>query len=202
MDQRNIIHRTTSFARLERKMKTKLAINLGIEKAKLLEIEQKKHQASLWSACSMQHEAISHTLIHIREQCDASREMQEREARLAYERLLKLEGLLLSEAKRDCCGSNEMVDFPQYPGQRSPDPFEIEICSGSRKNLGLVPALPEFEQCVFEYLEANKSLTNQRIRCIFNHSFFSNILRDRTNCDVLQNAFSTTPAIPRPSRFA
>jgi hypothetical protein len=112
----------------------------------------------------MQHEAISNTLKHIREQCDISREMQVHEARLAYKQLLNLEEILQKETKRDSRGSNKLEDYLSCPGQRSPEPSDFKMCVCGQQNSGIIPVLSEFELYVLEYMEANRSLTNQRIR--------------------------------------
>lgn len=140
----------------------KITINLDLERAKLMGVEQRRYQASLWSACTMQHEAISHTLIHIREQCDASREMQEREARLAYERILSLENLLT--ASKLSTNAHPSADSHLSLKQTPADPNNEEHHSQSENQPKTHSDLPEFEQHVFDYLEANRCLANQRIR--------------------------------------
>ena len=150
---------------MSRQRRNKSNISLGLERAKLLEVEQRKHQASLWSACCLQHEAISHTLIHIRDQCNASRNMQEREAKMAYERIIRSESCSREQTGRTSASEKSFhLDDSETPDQLITN-LQEDVGKDAHSSSTDTGA-PEFEQFVLEYMEANKGLASQRLRLV------------------------------------
>jgi hypothetical protein len=182
----------------------KTTFSLEVERGKLLDVESRKYKASLWSACMMEHEAITDTLIQIRQQFDAAKHMRERGSREHKQSRLSVSEGCQQHQHATSTTPNLGIPFmdadnnDDLPAKRNSETHSTSD-TVSQKEDESISTISELEKIVFDYLDANRGLASQRRRYSI---FIFRLLHLHASIRPTQIGFRCSkPAAPRRMPF-